>query len=148
MMEQRCVLVPLGDDTYGVPLRQLLSVEPLTRIVPLPHVPPWLLGVTYRQGMVLSVVDLGGLLQVAPALASRDDVRLLIAVDGDVTVALAVPGVSEVRLLAPEQVQPAPPLSTNPANRFLEGVVSQGDQPYGLLDVARLLRSPEFLSIS
>lgn len=147
-MEQRCVLVPLGDATYGVPLRQLLGVEPLARLVPLPNVPPWLLGVTYRQGMVLSVVDLGALLQVAPALPEGGEARLLVAVDGDLTVALAVPAVTEVRVVAPEQVQPAPPVSTSAANRFLGGVVAQGDQPFGLLDMARLLRSPEFLSLS
>lgn len=142
-MEQRCVLVPLGNTSFGVPLRMLASVEPPARIVPLPNVPRWLLGLTYRRGLVLSVVDLAAVLQRAAQPIDGATARLLIVQDGDHQAAFAVPAVSEVRAIAPEQVQPAPPVGSDPASRFVLGVVANGDEPFTLLDLVALLRAPE-----
>ena len=140
-MEQRCLLVPLGPSTFGVPLQQLLGVEPVTRIVPLPHVPSWVLGVTHRQGQVLSVVDLTALLGLPAGPAPAAGGRLLIAADGDLTVAFAVPEVSEVRSIDPDRVEP--PTGGDAVSRFLTGIVSEGEQALGLLDLMQVLRSPE-----
>ena len=147
-MEQRCVLIELGNTTFGVPLRLLASVEPLTRIVPLPNVPPWLLGLTYRRGLVLSVIDLAAVLHRASQPIDSATSRLLIVHDGAMQVAFATPTVSEVRVIAAEQVQPAPPAGSDPASRYVSGVVANGDAPFSLLDLGRLLRSPEFLTLA
>ncbi|MGI8914944.1 MAG: chemotaxis protein CheW [Chloroflexota bacterium] len=143
---ERCLLVNLGGAIFGVSLRQLISVEPMARVMPIPRVPAWLLGVTYRQGRVISVVDLAAMLQLSTAL-DRDakDARLLIATEGDFSAALAVPLTTEVFNVAPEQVGPIAPLPDRPVNRFLTGQVNYGEQLFGLLDLGCLMRSPEFM---
>lgn len=143
---ERCLLVALGDGYFGVPLRQLVSVEPMPRVVPVPRVPPWLLGVTYRQGRVLPVIDLASILHVDGAL-DRDNkgARLLIAADGDLSAALAVPAATEVFNVEPEHIVPIAPMPDRLVNRFLTGHVTYGERSFSLLDLGRLMRAPEFL---
>ena len=145
---ERCLLINLGAGDYAVPLRQLLSIEPMARVVPVPRVPSWILGVTYREGRVLPVVDLGVMLSdgVEPDL-EHTVARLLIAVDGDVAVALAVPAATEVFTVSAEHIAPVPPLPDRTVNRYLTGNVTYGEQSFGMLDLGRLMRSPEFLLI-
>lgn len=143
---ERCLLVTLGGGNFGVPLRQLVSVEPMPRVVPVPRVPAWMLGVTYRQGSVLSVIDLAAVLDIDGALDNVDKgARLLIAAEGDLSAALAVPAVTEVFDVEPEHVTPIAPLPDRRVNRFLTGHVTYGEQSFSLLDLGRLMRAPEFL---
>ncbi len=145
-MTERCLLISLDDGDFAVPLRQLVSVEPMAHVVPVPRVPAWILGVTYREGRVLPVVDLAAMLRegVGPHPESTLS-RLLIAADGDISVALAVPAATEVVTVAPEHVAPVPPLPDRAINRYLTGHVTYGEQSFGMLDLARLMRSPAFL---
>lgn len=143
---ERCLLITLGAAQFGVPLRQLVSVDPMPRVAPVPGVPPWILGVTYYQGRVLAVIDLAAILQVNDVL--EHDVaqaRLLIAADRDVSAALAVPAATEVFTVAPEHIAPVSPMPDRLVNRYLTGHVTYGEQSFGLLDLGKLMRSPEFL---
>lgn len=144
-MDQRYVLIVLGEDTFGVPLRQLLRVEPPGKIMPIPNVPSWVLGVTYQQGRVLSVVDLGAFINGSTdRMLESSETRLLIADDDGLTAAIAVPAVTDVRTVLSQHIGPVPPLPAKPANRFLNGVVTDSEGTFGLLDLALVLRSPGF----
>lgn len=144
-MTERCLLITLGGGDYGVPLRQLLSVEPMPKVVPVPRVPAWLLGVTYRQGRVLSVVDLAAMTSAGGGASGAAPTRLLIAADSDIVVGLAVSSTTDVFAVAPEHVTPVPKLPDRPINRFLTGHVTYGEQSFGVLDLTRVMRSPQFL---
>lgn len=143
---ERYLHITANGEAYGVPLRQLLSVEPMARVVPLPNAPPWLLGVTYRQGRVYSVADLNALLDPeAPPTPSNESARLLIVADQELAVALAVPAATDVFVVTAEQVEPAPPVSAPLARQFLSGQIRQAESVFCLLDLGRLLHSPDFL---
>lgn len=143
---ERCLIITIGEGDFGVPLRQLVSVEPMPKVVPVPRVPAWLLGVTYRQGRVLSVVDLATMVGAGESVNSGESpTRLLIAADSDVFVGLAVSAATEVFSVAPEHVSPVPALPDRPINRYLTGHVTYGEHSFGVLDLTRLMRSPEFL---
>jgi chemotaxis signal transduction protein len=146
---ERFLGITVNGEAFGLPLRQLIGVEPISRIVPVPNVPPWLLGVTYHQSRVLSVTDLGAFLELGPAAAlAEGTARLLIAADGDNAVAFAVPAVTGVVSVQADQVGPVPSAPASPVNRFLRGLVFDGDRKVGLLDLVALLRSPEFQTTS
>ncbi|MEA5536290.1 chemotaxis protein CheW [Crocosphaera sp. XPORK-15E] len=59
-------LVP--DTTLLLPVSQLTEVLtiPLGQIVPIPHMPPWVMGVYNWRGEILWMVDLGALLGLTP----------------------------------------------------------------------------------
>lgn len=139
----RFLHVTAGGRSFGVPLRQLISVDPLTRVVPVPNTPRWLRGVTYRQGRVHSVVDLNALLEPGVSPPPDTESRLLVVADDDFAVAVLVSAATDVFVAPPEQVEPATALTGGAIRAYLTGQVRLADATLGLLDVRGLLRAPE-----
>lgn len=142
-MERRCLLVTMGNATLAVPLHQLTGVEPPVRLVPLPRVPPWVLGATHRQGTVLSVIDLAALLGLDDATLDLASARLLVAADDDLRIAFAVAGITETRTYDDEQLEPVTDDSGGRLAHVLGGTIIAGDDRIGLLDLPAILRAPE-----
>lgn len=138
------VLFVLGDTTYAVPMQNVLELQRLPRITPLPSVSEWLRGVTNLRGEVLSVVDLRSLLGL-PAAESHVSQRLIVVRSTleDIATGWIVDRVIGVRRLAAEDVQPSSTLTTGAAMRFVSGVVDCEDHLVAVLDVNRVLSSPE-----
>jgi len=138
------VLFVLDDTQYAVPMENVLELQRLPRITPLPSVPEWLRGVTNLRGEVLSVVDLRSLLGLPPAESSVSQ-RLIVVRSTleDIATGWIVDGVIGVRRLATDDMQPSSTLATGAAVRFLNGFVDCEDRLIAVLDVNRVLSSPE-----
>lgn len=138
------VLFVLDDTTYAVPMQNVLELQRLPRITPLPSVSEWLRGVTNLRGEVLSVVDLRSLLGL-PAAESHVSQRLIVVRSTleDIATGWIVDRVIGVRRLAAEDVQPSSTLTTGAAMRFVSGIVDCEDHLVAVLDVNRVLSSPE-----
>lgn len=67
-LEQFLQFTLVPDTTLMIPLSQLTEVLtiPLGQIVPIPQMPPWVMGVYNWRGEVLWMVDLGSLLGLTP----------------------------------------------------------------------------------
>lgn len=138
------VLFVLDDMPYAVPMQNVLELQRLPRITPLPSVPDWLRGVTNLRGEVLSVVDLRTLLGL-PAAEANASQRLIVVHSTleDIATGWIIDRVIGVRRLAAEDMQPSSTLTTGAAMRFLSGVVDCDDRLAAVLDVNRVLASPE-----
>lgn len=138
------VLFVLDDTTYAVPMQNVLELQRLPRVTPLPSVPDWLRGVTNLRGEVLSVVDLRSLVGL-PAAEADGSQRLIVvrSMLEDVVTSWIVDRVIGVRRLATDDMQPSSTLTTGAAMRFVRGVVDCEDRLVAVLDVNRVLSSPE-----
>ncbi|HZS49052.1 MAG TPA: chemotaxis protein CheW [Blastocatellia bacterium] len=56
--KQKHILFSLSGARYAMPLSQVLEISRVPKLMPLPHVPDWLLGVTNLRGDIISVIDL------------------------------------------------------------------------------------------
>lgn len=139
------VLFVLDDTPYAVPLENVLELQRLPRITPLPSVPNWLLGVTNLRGEILSVVDLRSLLGLSPAESSAVSQRLVVvrSTAEEIATGWIVDRMIGVRRLAVDDIQPSSTLTVGAAVRFLSGIVDYEDQLIAVLDVNRVLSSPE-----
>lgn len=138
------VLFVLHDTHYAVPMENVLELQRLPRITPLPSVPEWLRGVTNLRGKVLSVVDLRSLLGLPPAETSVSQRMIVVrSTREEIATGWIVDRMIGVRRLATEDVQPCSTLTTGAAGRFLNGIVDCEDRLIALLDVNRVLSSPE-----
>jgi purine-binding chemotaxis protein CheW len=120
------------------------ELQRLPHITPLPSVPEWLRGVTNLRGEVLSVVDLRSLLGLAAPESSVAQ-RLIVVRSTleDIATGWIVDRVIGVRGLAAEDLQPCSTLTSGAAMRFLSGIVECEDRLIAVLDVNRVLSSPE-----
>ena len=138
------VLFVLDDTQYAVPMENVLELQRLPRITPLPSAPEWLRGVTNLRGAVLSVVDLRSLLGLPPTDSSVSQ-RLVVvrSTVEEIATGWIVDRMIGVRRLAMEDMQPSSTLTIGAAVRFLNGIVDCEGQLVAVLDVNRVLSSPE-----
>lgn len=139
----RYVLFSVASTHYAVPEAYVTELERVPRLTLVPRVPAWLRGVTNLRGDIVSVVDLRiylGLSGVMPPAARLLVVRLL---DEPFATGLIVDAVDRIVTIdAAAITPPAAPLD-GPLTPFLVGVCSVGERLVVVLDMARLLRSPD-----
>lgn len=138
------VLFVLNETQYAVPMENVLELQRLPRITPLPSVPAWLRGVTNLRGDVLSVVDLRSLLGLSTAETHMSQ-RLVVvrSMLEEIATGWIVDQVVGMRRLAIEDLQPSSTLTTGAFARFVSGLVECDGQLIAVLDVNRILSSPE-----
>lgn len=138
------VLFELGETCYAIPLDNVLELQRLPRLTPLPNVPDWLRGVMNLRGDILSVVDLRSLLGL-PAFDQPQSQRLVVvrSTQEEIATGWVVDRVVGVRRLAIEEAQATVPTTNGIAVRFVRGLMSHEGKMVALLDVNRVLSSPE-----
>lgn len=138
------LLFVLDDTSYAVPMENVLELQRLPHITPLPLSPGWLRGVTNLRGEVLSVVDLRSLLGLPPAASSVSQ-RLVVvrSTAEEIATGWIVDRMIGMRRLAMDDMQPSSMLTIGAAVRFLSGIVDCEGQLIAVLDVNRVLSSPE-----
>ncbi len=138
------VVFALEGTLYAVPMANVLEIQRPPRITTLPHVPEWLRGVTNMRGEVLSVVDLRMLLGL-PALEGSKTERLVVvqSTREEIAVGLVVDQVVGIRGIGADALQPCSALMSGPLASFIRGVIEQDERLIAVLDVNRVLASPE-----
>lgn len=146
--ERQLVLFGIGTVVYGLPIERVREVVNPLQIIPLPHAPPSVIGVTDHRGEVVPVLDLRTRFGL-PAIAEPDALRRRkwIMVDvGDISaprlIAAVVDTVHNV-FMSREVLRPAPPLGGGEDSRGILGVIGRSrDSTDGVmifvLDLARL----------
>jgi purine-binding chemotaxis protein CheW len=147
MPEKQLVLFAVGSVVYGLPIERVREVVNPQGVIPLPHAPPSIVGVTDHRGEVVPVVDLRtrfGLPQNEDEAARRRTKWIMVDVGegGPQPIACVVDLVHNVHL-AREPLRPAPPLGGGEDTRGILGVIGRaGVQGEGglvfVLDLARL----------
>lgn len=139
----RFVLFTIASTQYAVPEAYVTELERVPNVTPVPHVPEWLRGVTNLRGDIVSVVDLRiylGLSGFVPPTARLLVVRLL---DEPFTTGLVVDAVGRIVALNPDDIKPPASPLEGPLTPYLTGICSVGDRLVAVLDLDRLLRSPD-----
>lgn len=58
MTFEKSVIFTCGSEEYAVPVEQVVSIEKLEHVTPIPHLPNYLLGFTRNRGELIPVIDL------------------------------------------------------------------------------------------
>lgn len=130
----------LGEEWYGVRLEDVREIHQECRIASLPCVPEFVLGVVNIRGEIVSVTDLGRLMEAGqtgpralrpPAIVLRNETSVTAAV---------VDEIGDIAEVPVESIEPV--LSTVDKRRaeFVSGSVACETTVCGLLNVERVLR--------
>ncbi len=144
LAEEQHVLFALAGAEYAAPLAYVIEIGRPPDATPVPHVPDWVLGVANLRGDVISLVDLRRFLGLEPA-ERQPASRILVAQarSEDLTTALVVDRVTGIRSLPLDQISaPAAPIADRVAP-YLRGVYERENRLLVVLDLERLLLSPE-----
>lgn len=132
----------LGREEYGIDIlrvQEIRGYEPVTRIA---NAPAFIKGVVNLRGTIVPVVDMRIKFNLGEPTYDQFTVVIILNIGGRV-VGMVVDSVSDVMTLAPEQIKPAPEIGTTFDTDYLIGLGTLDDRMLILVDIDKLMSSPE-----
>lgn len=113
----------IGEQEFCVNIMSVREIRGWTPATPLPHAPPYVLGVINLRGAVLPILDLSARLGMKP---SQPTVRHVIIVTQarNRTVGLLVEAVSDILTITDDNIQPVPEVSSDLEKQYARGILA------------------------
>ncbi|MGI6484883.1 MAG: chemotaxis protein CheW [Tepidanaerobacteraceae bacterium] len=132
----------LGEETYGVDILQVKTIERMMPITRVPKAPQFVEGVINLRGDIVTVIDLKKRFDL-PKREETDNTRIIIVNVEDITVGMIVDSATEVIQLPQNAIEMAPSIVAGIDADFLQGVGKIGDKLLIILDLLKILKPDE-----
>ena len=127
----------IGDQEFCIATTSVREIRGWTPATPLPHAPPFVLGVVNLRGVVLPIVDLAVCLGFPPSQPTARH-AIIVVEFGNQVAGLLVDGVSDIFTASEDQIQPTPDIAAETAKLFLRGVIAMDGRLIDVIDIANL----------
>lgn len=131
------LLFTLAEETYAYPVLRALEISPVPPIVPVPGLPPAVLGIVNSRGQILSVTAIHGQLGLMRG-KSRPCNRIIVTKGLSLATGFLVDSVDRIVEIPVEDVQPPPSTMQSSKARLLVGQTYVDDRLVSLLDLREL----------
>ena len=141
------VTFTLEDETYGINVMQVQEVLREVEVAPVPGAPYYVMGIINLRGNVVSVIDA----RTRFGLSERDSdnmTRIIVIEVHQQIIGILVDSVAEVVDIQHEEIETAPNVGNTETSKYIDGVVSRGENLLILLDLNKLLSDREWGEIS
>lgn len=135
------ILFELAGAVYGVCSRDVLHVDMLDHITPVPNSAKAVLGVVFSRGQVIPTIDLRARFGF-PSQDPTPRTRLVFVRHEQRTVALLVDSAREFRRIPDDAIRPIGDALTSAEGNHVSGVATVGDRLVLVLDVGAVLQLP------
>lgn len=132
----------LGKEEYGIDILKVQEIRGYETVTRIANAPEFLKGVINLRGIIVPIVDMRIKFNLGAPTYDQLTVVIILNLGGRV-VGMVVDSVSDVMTLLPEQVRPAPEMDTTFNNDFLIGLGTLEERMLILVDIEKLMSSPE-----
>ena len=132
----------LGQEEYGIDIQkvsEIRSYETPTRIA---SAPEFVKGVINLRGLIVPIVDMRIKFNVGEPSYNQFTVVIILNI-GHRVVGMVVDSVSDVTILTPEQVKPAPEITSTLNTEYIVGLGTIDERMLILVDIDRLMTSAD-----
>lgn len=136
--DDQYVLFKLSDETYGLDILQVETIEKVMDITRVPNAASYVEGVINLRGDVVPVISLRKRFKFQD-IKRDDNTRIIIVKVDDVLVGLLVDSSSEVAHLNKEDIEEVPQISNEFDNQFIKSIGKNKDRIIMLLDLRKVL---------
>jgi len=128
----------LGAQEFCIDITVVREIRGWTQATPLPHTPPYVLGMINLRGTVLPVIDVGTLLGLP---ADRESTRRVVIVVwiGNRLGGLLVDAVCDILTVSDDAVMAPPEISDEKVQSFVSGILTVEDRMICLLTLGDIL---------
>ncbi|WP_400244553.1 chemotaxis protein CheW [Niallia sp. JL1B1071] len=127
----------LESEFYGIDIKNVTEIIGIQQITEVPEVPDYIRGIINLRGKIIPVMDVR--LRFKKDFREYNDRTCIIVIDvKELSVGLIVDSVSEVLMIAPEEIV-LPPEITQFSNKYVMGIGKVGNEVKLLLDCDKLL---------
>ncbi len=132
----------LGNEEYGIHILKVQEIRGYEAVTRIANAPEFLKGVINLRGIIVPVVDMRIKFNLGSPTYDQFTVVIILNIEGRI-VGMVVDSVSDVTTLLPEQVRPSPEMGTTFNTEFLIGLGTLEDRMLILVDIDKLMSSPE-----
>jgi purine-binding chemotaxis protein CheW len=133
----------LGREEYGVDILKVQEIrgqeDTVTRIA---NAPDYIKGLVNLRGIIVPIIDMRIKLNIGEPSYDAFTVVIILNIKGKV-VGMVVDSVSDVTVLSPEQIRPAPEMGTALDTDYLIGLGTLDERMLILVDIDRLMSTAE-----
>ena len=129
----RYITVGIGKDILSIPIYNVVEIQEIESITPLPQTPSWLKGVINLRGDILSVVDLTHFLDM-PAISITPQTKLIVLSGSVYQTAIIADSVLEVISIKDNEIEQIKDIR-GAAVKIIRGVYATDEDLYSVLDV-------------
>jgi purine-binding chemotaxis protein CheW len=133
----------IGNETYGVRIGSVREIVRVPEITTVPNAPEAIEGVINLRGKIIPVMDLRKRFGSAGLQPDKKN-RILVVELENRLLGLIVSSASEVLKIPPSEIEPPGTVFAEGESSYVTGVGKLKGRLIILLDIARLLRQPEF----
>ncbi len=132
----------LGHEEYGMDILKVQEIRGYDAVTHIANTPEFIKGVINLRGIIVPIIDLRIKFNLGKAEYNQFTVVIILNLASKV-VGVVVDSVSDVLTLAPEQIKPAPSLSSTLRTDYIIGVGAIEQRMLLLVDIERLMSSQE-----
>lgn len=141
MSNVKAVIVRSGNEEYAIPVEQVISIEKLDAVNPIPHLPEYMIGLMKIRGELVPILDFEQILYNRPA--PKDDVVRVVVVQTDsLNIGLLVLEAKEILDLPDDSLKQIG-LSNYSRTKFVSSVANLKDRMITLIDPSVLVTTLE-----
>lgn len=133
----------LGSEEYAVDILKVQEIRGYDAVTAIVNAPPFIKGVINLRGTIVPIVDMRIKFDFGEPVYDQFTVVIVLNLASSRVVGMVVDGVSEVMQLPLADVRPVPQMSAVLATEYLTGLAAVGERMIILLDIERLMTSPE-----
>jgi purine-binding chemotaxis protein CheW len=113
----------IGDQEFCVNIMSVREIRGWTQATPMPHAPPYVMGVINLRGAVLPIIDMSARLGLKPAEPTARHVIIVAQMKSKV-VGLLVEAVSDILTITDDNIQPVPEVSSDLEKQYARGILA------------------------
>lgn len=132
----------LGREEYGIDILKVQEIRGYEAVTRIANAPNFLKGVINLRGIIVPIVDMRIKFNLGVPTYDQLTVVIILNINGRV-VGMVVDSVSDVMTLLPSQVRPAPEMGTTFSSDYLIGLGTLEERMLILVDINKLMSSPE-----
>ncbi len=132
----------LGQEEYGIDILKVQEIRGYEAVTRIANAPEFLKGVINLRGIIVPVVDMRIKFKLGTPTYDQFTVVIILNIAGRI-MGMVVDSVSDVIMLAPEQVRPAPEMGTVFDTNYLIGLGTIDERMLILVDIDKLMSSAE-----
>ncbi len=132
----------ISDQEFCVNIMSVREIRGWTQATPLPHAPPYVMGVINLRGAVLPIIDLSARLGMKDAEPTARHVIIVSQMKTKV-VGLLVEAVSDILTITEENIQPVPEVSSDLERQYARGILAVDKRMICMIELDALFPDQE-----
>ncbi|WML47592.1 chemotaxis protein CheW [Neobacillus sp. PS3-34] len=137
----KAVVFQIANEEYAIPIENVISIERMENVTPIPHLPSYVKGIVEVRGELIPVIDMENILYNRE-LAVNDASRLIVLQSAEISFGTLVADAKEIIDLPPDKLKQVGFL-TYAKTSYITGVANLDHRLITVLDPAILVESLE-----